>query len=56
MNKDVSFSLTGSGVITLAEGIETLEEFNAIKELGVELAQGYLLGKTSKILKWEIYF
>ncbi|MEZ0328597.1 MAG: EAL domain-containing protein [Dissulfuribacterales bacterium] len=36
------------GVITLAEGIETLEEFNVIKELGVELAQGYLLGKPSK--------
>lgn len=33
------------GVMTVAEGIETAEELEALKELGVDLFQGYLLGK-----------
>lgn len=34
-----------SGATVLAEGIERLEEWQCCKELGVSLAQGYLLGK-----------
>ncbi len=33
------------GVMTVAEGIETAEELEALKDLGVDLFQGYLLGK-----------
>lgn len=36
------------GSITLAEGIEVEEELNVVKELGIDLAQGYLLGKPLK--------
>ncbi len=35
------------GAKSLAEGIETFAEFETIKELGVDLAQGYLFGKPS---------
>ena len=35
------------GATTLAEGIEKQEEFEIIKELGADLAQGYLFGKPS---------
>ncbi len=35
------------GAVTLAEGIETKEEFETVKSLGVKLAQGYLFGKPS---------
>lgn len=33
------------GIITLAEGIERSEELNCVRELGFDLAQGYLIGK-----------
>ena len=33
------------GSLLLGEGIETEAEFAALRELGVELAQGYLLGR-----------
>ncbi|MGH7297948.1 MAG: EAL domain-containing protein [Polyangiaceae bacterium] len=33
----------GAGVV--AEGVETVEEFHCIRDLGVELAQGYLLAR-----------
>ncbi len=33
------------GVITLAEGIETLEEYTWLKNAGIELMQGYLFAK-----------
>lgn len=35
------------GAKTLAEGIETEEEFETLRELGVNLVQGYLFGKPS---------
>jgi EAL domain-containing protein (putative c-di-GMP-specific phosphodiesterase class I) len=38
---------TEIGAKTLAEGIETRDEFNIVKTLGVNLAQGYLFGKPS---------
>lgn len=34
-----------NGIMVLAEGIETKEEFETVKSLGVELAQGYLFAK-----------
>lgn len=35
------------GALSLAEGIETNDEFETVKELGVDMAQGYLFGKPS---------
>jgi len=39
-------------VITLAEGIETVEEAAICRDLGFELAQGYLFGKGEPVHKW----
>ncbi|MEN3185279.1 MAG: EAL domain-containing protein [Atribacterota bacterium] len=33
------------GLKTIAEGVETEEEFSTVKDLGVDYAQGYLFGK-----------
>ncbi len=33
------------GIIALAEGVETKEEFEVISSLDIPLAQGYLFGK-----------
>ncbi|HEX7678632.1 MAG TPA: EAL domain-containing protein [Thermoanaerobaculia bacterium] len=33
------------GALAVAEGIETQEDLNAIGEIGIEVAQGFLLGK-----------
>lgn len=38
---------TEIGAKTFAEGIETKDEFNVVKTLGVNLAKGYLFGKPS---------
>lgn len=40
------------GVIPLAEGIETIEEADVCRELGFELAQGYLFGRGEPVTKW----
>ncbi|WP_416151318.1 EAL domain-containing protein [Salipaludibacillus sp. HK11] len=45
--KQLSEITKAMGTILLAEGIETIEEFNAIKPL-VDLAQGYYFGKPIK--------
>ncbi|MGO1297405.1 MAG: sensor domain-containing phosphodiesterase [Vibrio sp.] len=37
------------GCTIIAEGIETNKELNALKELGVDMGQGYLLGKPMPI-------
>ena len=37
------------GVVSIAEGIETVEEFNWCKRNGATLAQGYLFGKPTEI-------
>ena len=37
-----------SGIITIAEGIEEREELDTVIELGVDAAQGFLLGKPSQ--------
>ncbi|MFY9256239.1 MAG: EAL domain-containing protein [Fuerstiella sp.] len=39
-------------VVTLAEGIETVEEADICRDLGFELAQGYLFGKGEPVHKW----
>jgi diguanylate cyclase (GGDEF)-like protein len=35
----------GEGFVTVAEGIETQEELDAVSDLGVDLVQGYLLAR-----------
>jgi EAL domain-containing protein (putative c-di-GMP-specific phosphodiesterase class I) len=35
----------GEGFVTVAEGIETREEYSAVSELGVDLVQGYLFAR-----------
>jgi EAL domain-containing protein (putative c-di-GMP-specific phosphodiesterase class I) len=39
-------------VVPLAEGIETQEEADICRELGFELAQGYLFGRGERASKW----
>ncbi|MEZ6129381.1 MAG: EAL domain-containing protein [Planctomycetaceae bacterium] len=39
-------------VVSLAEGIETQEEADICRELGFELAQGYLFGRGEPVTKW----
>ncbi|WP_019415391.1 EAL domain-containing protein [Paenisporosarcina sp. TG20] len=41
------------GIITLAEGIERIEEAQVCESLGYDLAQGYLFGKPSETTKWS---
>jgi PAS domain S-box-containing protein len=38
-----------AGLILLAEGIETVDELDALRRLGVQLGQGYLLGMPAAI-------
>jgi len=35
----------GMGLVTVAEGVETLEAWNALRDMGCELAQGYLIAR-----------
>ena len=37
------------GALIVAEGIETLEEWNALRDTGVDLAQGYLYGRPAPV-------
>ena len=39
-------------VIPLAEGVETEEEAGICKEIGFELAQGYLFGRPERVTHW----
>lgn len=41
------------GIITLAEGIERSEELNCVRELGFDLAQGYLIGEPKAALPFQ---
>lgn len=41
------------GVVTLAEGIETQEEADCCRELGMELAQGFLFNKPMKVSEFQ---
>lgn len=40
--------------IIIAEGIETKDEFEVLKEIGIEYGQGFFFGKLSRLLKNEI--
>ena len=40
-----------TGCQLIAEGIETREELQAVRELGIQLGQGFLLGKPTPDLK-----
>jgi len=44
--------VTDLNVIPLAEGIETQEEAEICRDLGFELAQGYLFGKGEPVTTW----
>ncbi|MGV8936476.1 MAG: EAL domain-containing protein [Allorhizobium sp.] len=39
--------LTDLGIAPICEGVETEDEFNALRDMGVSLIQGYLLAKPS---------
>jgi len=45
MVNSISVLARNLGIVTVAEGIETPEQFVAIRELGCDLAQGYLIAK-----------
>jgi EAL domain-containing protein (putative c-di-GMP-specific phosphodiesterase class I) len=43
------------GIVTVAEGIETEKDWDLLRELGCDLAQGYLIAKpieSSEFLTW----
>lgn len=42
--------LADLGILSLAEGVETLEEFEVLRDLGIQLFQGYLFGRPSNTL------
>jgi EAL domain-containing protein (putative c-di-GMP-specific phosphodiesterase class I) len=44
-----------SATLPLAEGIETLEELEACRELGFELAQGYYVGRPSDVANFVAF-
>ena len=60
-NHDQTLSVLGSlvdlarrwGALTIAEGVETAVQLQMIRELGVEAAQGYLLGRPGPSLDLE---
>ncbi len=41
------------GMMVVAEGIETVEERNALAELGCDLLQGYYFGKPNQFAHWQ---
>ena len=45
MVHSISVLARNLGIVTVAEGIETPEQFVAVRELGCDLAQGYLIAK-----------
>ncbi|MFH1594509.1 MAG: EAL domain-containing protein [Candidatus Omnitrophota bacterium] len=42
-----------SGIISVAEGVETKAELDILTELGVDACQGYLLGRPQPDISWE---
>lgn len=42
------------GASLIAEGIETAQEFNVMKALGVPLSQGYFLGQPQPAKQWQL--
>lgn len=41
------------GVVTLAEGIESIEEADTCREMGIDLAQGFLFNKPMKVAEFH---
>ena len=41
------------GFETVAEGVETKEQFNYLRERGIDIIQGYLLGKPVSKVEFE---
>jgi len=35
----------GYGIRTVAEGVETRDDFHAVREIGFDLVQGFMFGK-----------
>ncbi|MCU1678206.1 MAG: hypothetical protein JWM93_2964 [Frankiales bacterium] len=44
------------GLTIVAEGVETTDEWNALREAGCDLAQGYLLGRPMPIETFDAWF
>jgi diguanylate cyclase (GGDEF)-like protein len=44
----------GLGIATTAEGIETEEQFNYMREAGIDLAQGYLFGRPVPVAQLDL--
>jgi EAL domain-containing protein (putative c-di-GMP-specific phosphodiesterase class I) len=40
---------SAAGALTVAEGVETPEVLAAVKELGCDMAQGYLFGRPASL-------
>jgi diguanylate cyclase (GGDEF)-like protein/PAS domain S-box-containing protein len=45
----------GLGTVTTAEGVETEEQFEYMREAGVDLVQGYLLGRPVPVAQLELH-
>jgi diguanylate cyclase (GGDEF)-like protein/PAS domain S-box-containing protein len=45
----------GLGTVTTAEGVETEEQFNYMREAGVDLVQGYLFGRPVPASKLDLH-
>ena len=44
----------GPLIVAIAEGIETAQEFEVMKELGVPLSQGFFLGRPQPAKQWQV--
>ena len=45
----------GLGIVTAAEGVETEEQFEYMREAGVDLVQGYLFGRPVPISQLDLH-
>jgi EAL domain-containing protein (putative c-di-GMP-specific phosphodiesterase class I) len=43
----------GSNAVTVAEGVETAEQLRLVQEVGIPVAQGYLLGRPAPTLDFS---
>lgn len=52
---DIVHFANNLGITTLAEGIETIEELEVCREMGINLGQGYYLGRPESEPKLRLY-